>query len=469
MKQPKLLLILLTFCLALPIPGWVPDLAAAEVVARMTLVEGTIKVRRGGKDLIYRRKGEKIELSNGDSIQTGANTKAQVVLLAKEDTIDLASNSFLNVNNVSGDTRELGMPIGKAQFKVKPLTSPLAPGAVRPFRIRTVNALVGVKGTEFVLGTGAEQTSLLTLEGNVTIANIKTPDVEVEVKQNQVAQITKAAPPTQPVAVSPQQAQNIVTADSPKAFSTVQFGEPVSSTKDSKKKEEKKDEKKEEKKDEKKEEKKEEKKDEKKEDAKKGGPAAKDEKADKDPKAGDKAGKDEGPKSAAKAGGTGGEGGPSGPGAGGPAAPGAAGGPGEGAGPGGLAGPEGAGPGGEGAAVLAGGPDGAPGPEGLSGPDGAGPALDAPGGLDTPGAEVATLNFESGDDFGDFGAEFEEDGLGDLPLLEDDFFVEVPTDELVQTIIDQVTEQVNTATETVIDQIQTTAAQPAPVTIQINH
>ena len=56
--------------------------------------------------------------------------------------------------------------------------------------------LFGVKGTEFILATGAEETSLLTLSGSVVFASVSAPDVEVVVTENQVSQIRQDSKPT---------------------------------------------------------------------------------------------------------------------------------------------------------------------------------------------------------------------------------------------------------------------------------
>lgn len=200
---------------------------AATAIGQLTLEEGSVKLRRAGQDQIIRTLGQKVEIFNGDELQTGAKSRAKLLLLIKKDVVDLYSNSFLNIDKIAGDTRSIRLPIGKAKFKVIPLRKARKVGQRRPFQVRTVNALIGVKGTEFVLSTGAEQTNLLTLDGAVSMANVATPEVEVEVGQNQASQITKTAAPTQPVQVSPQAVQSILTSESPQAWSAVKFGTPV--------------------------------------------------------------------------------------------------------------------------------------------------------------------------------------------------------------------------------------------------
>lgn len=254
MKKQHILLILLLFLLS-----GSPVFSATEV-GTMVLKKGMVKLRRAGADTIHREVGKKISLSNLDEIQTGALSQVTIHLTAKGDNIELFSQSFFKIDKVDKDTSGVSMSIGKAKFSIPKGKRPLKRGRKR-FRVKTANALVGVKGTEFVLATGAEETNLLTIEGSVTMASVSAPDVEVEVQENQVSQIRQDAPPTNPVTVAPSVRDNILNTDSPKAFQAVQFGTTVSGgdeKKDSQKKEEKKGEAKEEPKEEKKEEQKQE-------------------------------------------------------------------------------------------------------------------------------------------------------------------------------------------------------------------
>jgi len=238
MKKRHVLLILLLF-------GFCgsPVFSATEV-GTMILKKGMVKLRRAGADTIHREVGKEISLSNLDEIQTGADSQVSIHLTAKGDIIELFSQSFFKIENVDKETSGVSMSIGKAKFTIPKSKRPLKRGR-RRFRVKTANALVGVKGTKFVVLSGVEETNLLTLEGSVTMASVTAPDVEVEVLENQVSQIRQEAPPTSPVTVSPSVRDNILNTDSPTAFQNVQFGAVVSGTdekKDSQKKQEKKEE-----------------------------------------------------------------------------------------------------------------------------------------------------------------------------------------------------------------------------------
>ena len=95
----------------------------------------------------------------------------------------------------------------------------------RRFRMRTANAMIGVKGTDFIVGTADGDTSLLTLSGSVSFASISAPDIEVEVGTNQASKIQASKPPTVPVEVPPQVREEVIQGDTAKTFENIEFGE----------------------------------------------------------------------------------------------------------------------------------------------------------------------------------------------------------------------------------------------------
>ena len=235
-------------------------------VAELNLKKGLAKIIRGDDVQIINKLGIRLPLRNGDHVQTGANSKAEITLKFNKEVIHLSSRSFFEVDDVNAEQSKIALLTGKGQFKIP--KKKLSKKRKKPrFKVRTVTAVVGVRGTEFVMGTGNEQTSLLTLSGEVTMAPVSAPDIEVVIPQNQASTVVQGAAPTKPVTVPPETRANIVSSDSSETFKQVSFPKPVSIEKAKKKKKaaKKKEEKKKEEK--KKEEKKKEEK--KKEDAKK--------------------------------------------------------------------------------------------------------------------------------------------------------------------------------------------------------
>ena len=205
---------------------FIQPVAAEE--AELELELGLVKIMRAGKALVFNEKGSKIPLLLKDEIQTGANSKAQIRLPGKDETIKLGSRSFFGLDNLTEDQTQVSLLTGKGQFKVTPRKSARKPlrqkGKRRNrFKIRTVTAVVGVRGTEFVLGTSGSQTNLLTISGLVTIAPVEAPEIEVEVPENQASQVQQGLAPTPPIPVAAEVQEQIIQEDSPQVFNVVDY------------------------------------------------------------------------------------------------------------------------------------------------------------------------------------------------------------------------------------------------------
>ena len=205
---------------------FIQPVAAEE--AELDLEMGLVKIMRAGKALVFNEKGSKIPLLLKDEIQTGVNSKAQIRLPAKDETIKLGSRSFFGLDNLTKEQTQVSLLTGKGQFKVTPRKSARKPlrqkGKRRNrFKIRTVTAVVGVRGTEFVLGTSGSQTNLLTISGLVTIAPVEAPEIEVEVPENQASQVEQGLAPTPPIPVAAEIQEQIIQEDSPQVFNVVDY------------------------------------------------------------------------------------------------------------------------------------------------------------------------------------------------------------------------------------------------------
>jgi hypothetical protein len=273
----------------------------SAVTNTLVLEKGKVKIRRNNIDRVYRKVGEVIILLNKDKIQTAADTFVKIHLAEKGDDIELFSHSFFQVSISKAKGENISMPIGKAFFKIKKRT---LINKKKRFKVKTANAIVGVRGTDFIISAGEGETNLLTLSGIVDMANAADPDVVVEVAENEVSQTRQNARPTVPIVVPPQVRNQILNSDSSKSFNNVKFGPVVKPPKNrkaapkKKKVPTKKEDKKEDKKDPKKDEKKDPKKEEDKEDPKKEDKTPVEEKTDD---------KDNGPKETDESKATGGE------------------------------------------------------------------------------------------------------------------------------------------------------------------
>jgi len=193
----------------------------------LELIKGQVKIRSKGLDLVHRQKGKRIPVFNGDQVQTGPNSEVKIYLEEQGDTIELQSFSFFKVAVGEDNVDKMVLPVGKARFTVKKRV-----GLTNRFKVRTGNAIVGVKGTEWVMSSGEGDTSVLTVSGIVSLANILAPEISVDIQENQASRIEQNKLPTTPVEVPPQVREQVAKSSSRKAFSAITYGAPIVPTKE---------------------------------------------------------------------------------------------------------------------------------------------------------------------------------------------------------------------------------------------
>ena len=198
--------------------------AASEV--QLYLETGRVKVKNQGKVRFLSHSDPLnpliVELELGEQVLTGKNTRAKIEMREKEEEIRLRVDTLFKVNSLDLDQTEVEMPTGKARFKIKRKLNRKKKQR-RKFNVRTVTALVGVRGTEFVMGTSGASTSLLTLAGSVEMAAVAAPEIKVEVSIGEASKLDVGKAPTPPITVPPALQNSIVESDSADTFGEVSF------------------------------------------------------------------------------------------------------------------------------------------------------------------------------------------------------------------------------------------------------
>ncbi|NQU65991.1 MAG: FecR domain-containing protein [SAR324 cluster bacterium] len=219
MKPYKIVISLLLCCLY-------SSALLADSLGSLYLNKGKVKIHRNSEDLIIEQTREAVPVFNKDEIQTGMETRVKIKLNAKEDEIELYSLTLFKLEEVTAEKNEVSMLTGKARFLIQKSRIPKNPN--RRFRVRTTNALVGVKETEFVVGCEDGITSVLALSGIVTLSNITELDVAVDLGINHISSVNQTARPTIPIAVPIEIRQSIISKDSAESFKEIKFGAVIS-------------------------------------------------------------------------------------------------------------------------------------------------------------------------------------------------------------------------------------------------
>jgi len=233
----------------------------------LELHSGTVKLIRDGKSLILKNAGETYDLHVNDRLQTGKETQITLYLKNKDNTVKLFSNSFFKLDDLAAEENSLALLTGKGNFSVKPIPQASATESAesansengqdtknklktklggklkgslaqlgkrklrrkkKRFNVRTVSAIVGVRGTDFVIATSGDSTNLLGLSGEVTLASPEVPDYEIPVLANEISHVKEGSGPSVPVTVSPDERDKIAKSDGANSFQEVEFGQSES-------------------------------------------------------------------------------------------------------------------------------------------------------------------------------------------------------------------------------------------------
>ena len=210
------------------------------------LHSGSVKIIRDGKSRILRTAGEKLQLLANDRLQTGGNTDISLYLKDGEDKVKLYSNSFFQLDDSSDEGNSVALLIGRLNFNVKPLPetagaeeeaadnaekkteqgeklpgelaatlkgklAKLEKSKLRPkkrrFELRTVSALIGVRGTDGKCRTNPNLpdpiTELGTTDGQVEFSSVEAPDSITTVSAGQYSQVKEGSYPSEVTSLGP--------------------------------------------------------------------------------------------------------------------------------------------------------------------------------------------------------------------------------------------------------------------------
>ncbi|MCH2286514.1 MAG: FecR family protein, partial [SAR324 cluster bacterium] len=129
--------------------------------ALLLLEKGSAKVIGPKRTRLLRKPGTKMVLQPSDRVQTGKDTSVKIKIRGKPELIELSSRSFFRMGKITRETSSISLLTGKARFKIQGKLKKKS--KKNRFQIRTVTALVGVRGTDIVVGVSNTQTSILNI------------------------------------------------------------------------------------------------------------------------------------------------------------------------------------------------------------------------------------------------------------------------------------------------------------------
>ncbi len=148
-----------------------PSVASAEVVGRLTQVEGRVDILRGGKlPAIHVKAGDSVE--KGDVLRCKSLSKAQITFMDNS-IVTLSPGSRLAIDDYQFEPAKkkrlalLDLFRGMAHVVVNRLYKVQEPD----FIIKTRTAVTGVRGTDFGMRLAPNSTTVMNFEGVVRVAS----------------------------------------------------------------------------------------------------------------------------------------------------------------------------------------------------------------------------------------------------------------------------------------------------------
>jgi len=161
---------MLLVALALPVE--------AQQRGQLVLDQGLVKVSNGPKVRIYNVPGTTVLLSVDDQVHTARNSAARVILSSGDEVVTLQANTVFKVEKENELAAESNTRLltGNLTFEINPNRA-LVNGRKREFKIRTVTAVVGVRGSEGDVGfdPATGETAVVANEGDIYVVP---PDLE---------------------------------------------------------------------------------------------------------------------------------------------------------------------------------------------------------------------------------------------------------------------------------------------------
>ena len=150
----------------------------AQQRGQLVLDQGLVKVSNGPKVRIYNVPGTTVLLSVDDQVHTARNSAARVILSSGDEVVTLQANTVFKVEKENELAAESNTRLltGNLTFEINPNRA-LVNGRKREFKIRTVTAVVGVRGSEGDVGfdPATGETAVVANEGDIYVVP---PDLE---------------------------------------------------------------------------------------------------------------------------------------------------------------------------------------------------------------------------------------------------------------------------------------------------
>lgn len=198
-------LMMVLFMLTLPVVSH-----GAAVIGKVTRLRGTVQVfREAVAEPLLATRGMDLQLN--DRVRTAADASLRIEL-QDGSILTLGEKAHINLDNYEfdADQKKRNASFEMMLGKVKVFARDLEKFKATDFKIRTSTAVVGVRGTLFMVEVlSATITRVTCFENKVEVYNVDKPGQFVTLGPNQSTAVILQNPPTEPILMTPKQLQQI--------------------------------------------------------------------------------------------------------------------------------------------------------------------------------------------------------------------------------------------------------------------
>ena len=164
----------------------------AQQRGQLVLDRGLVKVSNDSKVRIYNVPGTTVLLSVGDQVHAARNSAARVILSSGDEVVTIRDQTIFRIEEANKEESNTRLLIGNIAFNVNP-NRPLINGRKRSFNIRTVTAVLGIRGTD---GEAIKTETGVQFELNSGSADIEIPgsEIKIEIGAGESAEVQDSGP-----------------------------------------------------------------------------------------------------------------------------------------------------------------------------------------------------------------------------------------------------------------------------------
>lgn len=185
----------------------VPAMAFAQSIGNVVSVAGNAAITRQGKVFIPSTGSD---IYSSDTITTDSTGRIRVLFIDNS-VINIGPGSSINMERYESSLLKrqvlLSMLKGKARFLISKVS-----GIFNSYDIRTVTAIIGIRGTDFIIDIpGEDSTKLYVIDGSVNLGNAQQPTTTtILVNAGMWSIVIGGNPPSQPAGYSNQEIQQLL-------------------------------------------------------------------------------------------------------------------------------------------------------------------------------------------------------------------------------------------------------------------